>query len=229
MTTPAAARATHDAGAELRMSIFTRRYGAAVVLASIAGAVDAIGFLHFHTFYVSFMSGNTTRMAVAVANGDLGVVMGGGAVIASFVAGVVVGDLLTNEPPRRQWATLLFEAALLLFAALFGPGIRSSLLLAAAMGMHNALVLRADGATVALTYVTGTLVHVGRAVAARFAERRSPPALWPMVGLWLALASGAIACGSILGEEAAITAIATLLAVTALAIVSKPDLLRGSA
>jgi uncharacterized membrane protein YoaK (UPF0700 family) len=36
----------------------SRRYGYALALIGVAGAVDAIGFLHFRSFYVSFMSGN---------------------------------------------------------------------------------------------------------------------------------------------------------------------------
>ena len=193
------------------------RYAAAAALAALAGAVDAIGFLHFRTFYVSFMSGNTTRVAVALAGGDVVLAMHGAAVIASFLAGVVVGDLLTGHPPRRLWATLLIEATLLLWAALSGPGLGSSLLLAVAMGMHNALVLRAEGIGVALTYVTGTLVHVGRAIAARLATRGSPPALWPLVGLWLALGAGATAgaAGSFAGERWALTAVAAVLVIMA--------------
>ncbi len=196
-----------------------RRYAAALVLAAIAGAVDAIGFLHFHTFYVSFMSGDTTRMAVALAEADFGLAMRGGAIIACFLAGVVAGDLLTGEPPRRRQATLLVEATLLLAAALLGAGIGSSLLLAFAMGMHNALVLRAESIGVALTYVTGTLVHVGRAVAARLAARKAPPALWPFVGLWIALAGGATAgaAGSIVGERWALMGVAAILVLAALA------------
>ena len=113
------------------------------------------------------------------------------------------------------------EAALLLLAALLGPGLGSSLLLALAMGMHNALVLRAEGVSVALTYVTGTLVHIGRAVAARLAARKNPPPLWPMVGLWTALAAGATAgaVGSRLGERSVLVVIAGLFAATAMLLV----------
>ena len=37
----------------------------AVLLAALAGYVDSIGFLQLGGLFVSFMSGNTTRMAAA--------------------------------------------------------------------------------------------------------------------------------------------------------------------
>ena len=38
----------------------------AVALAALAGCVDAIGFLSANGYFVSFMSGNTTRLGVAL-------------------------------------------------------------------------------------------------------------------------------------------------------------------
>lgn len=62
----------------------------AIGLAVLAGFVDALGFLKLGGMFVSFMSGNSTRMAVGVAipaQGSLFV----GALIAAFVLGVMVG------------------------------------------------------------------------------------------------------------------------------------------
>jgi len=42
----------------------------AIALAMLAGTADSIGFLEFSQLFMSFMSGNTTRFGVAVANGD---------------------------------------------------------------------------------------------------------------------------------------------------------------
>jgi uncharacterized membrane protein YoaK (UPF0700 family) len=42
----------------------------AVALALLAGCADSIGFLEFSQLFMSFMSGNTTRFGVAVANAD---------------------------------------------------------------------------------------------------------------------------------------------------------------
>lgn len=40
----------------------------AIALAALAGYVDAIGFLRLGGFFVSFMSGNSTRLAVGIAS-----------------------------------------------------------------------------------------------------------------------------------------------------------------
>ena len=42
----------------------------ALILASLAGYVDALGFLALKGFFVSFMSGNSTRFSIALAGGD---------------------------------------------------------------------------------------------------------------------------------------------------------------
>ncbi|MDM8353607.1 DUF1275 family protein, partial [Brevundimonas diminuta] len=39
------------------------------MLAGLAGYVDSLGFLHLGGVFVSFMSGNTTRLAVNLAEG----------------------------------------------------------------------------------------------------------------------------------------------------------------
>ena len=42
----------------------------ACALSALAGYVDAIGFLHLGGLFVSFMSGNSTRMGVSLAEGN---------------------------------------------------------------------------------------------------------------------------------------------------------------
>ena len=45
----------------------SRRWFLAACLAALAGYVDAIGFLKLGGLFVSFMSGNSTRLAVGLA------------------------------------------------------------------------------------------------------------------------------------------------------------------
>ena len=192
-----------------------RAYALAFALLAVAGAVDAIGFLHFRTFYVSFMSGNTTRVAVALGQTDLSLAMQGAIMIVAFVVGVVAGELLTGTASRRRPLTLTTEAVLALLAAGFESGLTSSILLALAMGMHNSLMLRLEGVGVALTYVTGTLVHVGQGIAAVLSGRRGRDPIWPYAGMWLSLTLGAVAGTAAMrrGEANALIAIAICLTI----------------
>ena len=65
----------------------------AVVLAGTAGLVDAVGFLEVGGYFVSFMSGNSTRMVVDLAEGDLGGAGIAAVVLVSFFLGAVGGAL----------------------------------------------------------------------------------------------------------------------------------------
>ena len=51
------------------------------------------------------------------------------------------------------------------------------------MGVQNAAVHKAEGISVALTYVTGTLVHVGRGIAKALRGEAPWHAVLPFVGL----------------------------------------------
>lgn len=121
-------------------------------------------------------------------------------------------DTVLYAPSHSRRALLSCEAVLTSAAALAGPGIAASLLLAFAMGGHNALILRAGRIGVSLTYVTGTLVHLGRALASRM---NGGPVLeaWPHLASWTALLlgawSGAVAFR--LAKEAALLPIAGIL------------------
>ncbi|MBB3695271.1 YoaK family protein [Sphingomonas sp. BK580] len=165
----------------------------AIALIAFAGAVDAVGFLQMRLFYVSFMSGNTTRAAVAVVEGDMRLALYGAAIIALFVAGVALGEVLTGVPPRRRRLTMSCEAVLLA-AGYASGGFWSLAPLVIAMGMHNALVLRIQGVGAAMTYVTGTLVHLGRGLAARMGVGSSTK-VWPYLLSWTALALGGVMGG----------------------------------
>jgi uncharacterized membrane protein YoaK (UPF0700 family) len=88
----------------------------AVSLALLAGYVDSLGFLKLNGFFVSFMSGNSTRLGVGLAHGPADAAIAG-ALIGSFVFGVVVGTLTghfcktSRDPPcfsswRSFWHSL---------------------------------------------------------------------------------------------------------------------------
>src|ERR1019366_5919862 len=104
-----------------------RNISLACALSALAGYVDAIGFLHLGGLFVSFMSGNSTRMGVSLAEGQWS---------------------------RLAEALLLAAAALCYEFGLSNVAVAAIVL---AMGLENAVFQIAGGAGLGLTYVTGAL------------------------------------------------------------------------
>jgi uncharacterized membrane protein YoaK (UPF0700 family) len=142
----------------------------AVGLSGVAGYVDAIGFLKLGGFFVSFMSGNSTRLGVGIATGQWATVRTALALIGLFVTGVVLGALVARKVGEaRRSAILALEAALLaLAAALISIGFDAAGVAAMvlAMGAENAVFQRNGDVGVGLTYMTGALVKIGQRIAA---------------------------------------------------------------
>lgn len=163
--------------------------------AALAGYVDAIAFVLLGGFFVSFMSGNTTRMAVggAYATAAFGIAA---ALIAAFVAGVTAGSLLARRlrQPLRGRLLLAVVAGVLSLAVLAeraGGVLAGGALMAFAMGAVNAVLEEGGEVRVGLTYMTGALVRVGQRLAAALSG--GPRwAFAPYLLLWAGLAVGAI-------------------------------------
>ncbi|MDH0300945.1 MULTISPECIES: YoaK family protein [unclassified Pseudomonas] len=164
-------------------------------LSVLAGMTDAIGLLALGDF-VSFMSGNTTRLAVAISQVDLALILRLAVAIFSFVLGNALGVLLARLSRRRAAPLLLIVAALLAFAAGWPTGATFPALIAAtlAMGMLNAVVEHVNGLPIGLTYVTGALSRFGRGLGRwMLGERRHGwrVQLVPWTGMLLGAALGA--------------------------------------
>jgi uncharacterized membrane protein YoaK (UPF0700 family) len=167
----------------------------ACTLSGLAGYVDGIGFIHLGGLFVSFMSGNSTRLGVMVAEMNWGKAIDAIELIALFVAGAAAGSLIgRGRGKHRQWLLLLIEALLLACAAMAAAYAWPPwpiVAIVVAMGLENA-VFQVDGGTtgLGLTYMTGTLVRVGQLLAA--ALTGGPRWAWlPNLLLWAALVIGA--------------------------------------
>src|SRR5581483_10521311 len=143
-----------------------RNVALACALSALAGYVDGIGFLHLGGLYVSFMSGNSTRMGVSLAEGDFQAAAQASGLIALFVA-----------------------AAVCHAAGLDSTAVAAIVL---AMGLENAVFQIEGGSGLGLTYVTGALVKVGQLIAAALAGGARFG--WvPNLLLWAALFAGSLA------------------------------------
>lgn len=167
----------------------------ALLLAALAGYVDSLGFLHLGGVFVSFMSGNSTRLAVSLAEGRWQAAGAVAGVLALFVLGAMLGALVAGgEGARSRSRVLAVEAFLLGGAAVAaGAGIAPVAigLMVMAMAVENSVFLRDGEVGVSLTYMTGTLVKTGHALAA--AVRGGDPwAFRPYMVLWAGLVGGAL-------------------------------------
>lgn len=171
------------------------RQALAIAVAFLAGAVDALGFLTGDSYFVSFMSGNTTRLAVDVVVRPSRAIVPA-LLIVGFVAGVAGGSVIAAKAGAKRKPALLATITLLLFAAAaFHTFALTSAALGAmvlAMGAVNNTFQREGSVAVGLTYMTGALVRLGQAIGGRTvgAERGSGTAY---ALLWAGLFSGAVA------------------------------------
>jgi uncharacterized membrane protein YoaK (UPF0700 family) len=140
----------------------------AVALSVLAGFVDGVGFLELGGFFVSFMSGNATRLGVNASE------LAPGALVAialalSFMLGVMLGTLVGESAGRTRPAWVLGLVGSLLASAAWlghlGQSALASAMMALAMGAENATLVSKDGSLFGVTYVTGALVKAGQRLA----------------------------------------------------------------
>lgn len=142
--------------------------GVAICLAALAGFVDAIGFLQLGGFFVSFMSGNMTRLGVGLAT-DNGQARLAAHLVLSFVGGAMGATLIAHATPRWRKPAVLGAVTLLLLAAVSAHYLAMDhaalLLIAGAMGAENGVFQREGEVSIGLTYMTGTIVRFSQRVA----------------------------------------------------------------
>lgn len=171
-------------------------------LTALAGYVDALGFVRLGGVYTSFMSGNTTQLAVFTAQGEPHHLLLPLMLLFAFLIGAILGSGLAILVPAR-WATpavLAYESLLILSA--LGIGLASpelglaSFFMATAMGSQNAVLSQVKGFRAGTTFVTGALFSVGQRIAQSL-TRTGDPLGWVGDGLvWLSLLVGAF-CGAL--------------------------------
>lgn len=193
------------------------RRSLAIALSALAGFVDASGFVANGGYFISFMSGNSTRMAVNLAS-DMRRALVPAGLILGFVLGVALGTAVAARSGAwRKVAVLGMVCALLAVGALTHGTVIAQGALVLAMGALNATFQREGEGSLALTYVTGALVKAGQALGGQ-----KVPGAGAGLALWLGLVLGGVG-GAAMGLHhpeaglwlgAAWAAVATLAAVS---------------
>ncbi|OWV69289.1 hypothetical protein ATY76_09305 [Rhizobium sp. R339] len=156
--------------ARRRRIIRTRRTVTGVALVGaisfLAGMTDATGLLLTGDF-VSFMTGNTTRAALALSDGNLHHAAVLVSAILVFVLGNAAGIVISHVSHRRIFVVLGSVSLVLALASMLN--MRDMLMMrfymiVFAMGMVNAAVEHIEGLPIGLTYVTGALSRFGRGI-----------------------------------------------------------------
>lgn len=158
----------------------------AILLAWVAGIVDAIGYLTLSKIFTAHMSGNSVAFGAYLGEAHWAEAMRRLTPIPLFVCGIIVGAVVI-EGAARSGVRSSFALAMLLEALLLsgywaygstlvhGTTIHTHAqwqfdvlvgLLAIAMGLQNAALQRVSGRTVRTTYVTGMLTGFSTEAAA---------------------------------------------------------------
>lgn len=140
----------------------------AATLSATAGFVDAVGWLTSGGLFISFMSGNVTKLGLGLA-GRLGNVALGAGLIGAFVCGVVIGSITGRKAGQRQRTSVMWLVSFMIALAALGLErglmIPSVLILAGSMGALNTVFAENGEVKVGLTYMTGALVRMGKRIA----------------------------------------------------------------
>src|SRR3954469_3554516 len=137
------------------------------VLAFIAGVINAVGFLGLYHQGITHLTGTTSLLGIAVAQGDAAAILHLAAFAASFVAGAMLSGMIIQESTlklgRRYGVALVVESMLLFLAVPFlqrgyflGDCLASS-----ACGLQNAMVSTYSGASLRTTHMSGVFTDIG--------------------------------------------------------------------
>lgn len=139
----------------------------AAALACVAGMVNVVGYLGFEHQAITHLTGTTSLLGAALAQGNLRSVLQLAGMLLAFMLGAVLSGLLIKDSVlqlgRRYGVALAFEAVLLALAVpLFEQGwFLGPLLAAVAIGLQNAMATTYSGAIIRTSHVSGMFTDVG--------------------------------------------------------------------
>lgn len=139
-------------------------------LAFVAGIVNVVGYLGFEHQAITHLTGTTSLLGAALAQGDAYAIGGLLGVVLAFMAGAMTSGLIIQDSTlqlgRRYGVVLSIEALLLVLAVplLERQMIAGPLLAAAACGLQNAMASTYSGSLIRTSHVTGLFTDIGIAV-----------------------------------------------------------------
>jgi uncharacterized membrane protein YoaK (UPF0700 family) len=139
----------------------------AVALSCVAGMVNVAGFLGFEHQAVSHLTGSTSQLGIALAQGHWRQVGHLWGLLIAFSLGAMLSGLIIQDSTlqigRRYGVALALESALLLLAIpLFKQQqVWGAWAAAMACGLQNAMATTFSGAVVRTTHLSGMFTDLG--------------------------------------------------------------------
>jgi uncharacterized membrane protein YoaK (UPF0700 family) len=193
-------------------------------LTALAGYMDAVGYAQLSGLYVSFMSGNSARFGLHLANHESDGAVRSLTIIGAFVCGTAIATSFTLRWGGLHSARILWMEALLVISGIGlmqdGQGTAGFALVAVGMGMQNILHHAVSGVDAGKTFITGMLFDTGRALAMLLAHRAEANELLVPLAGWGAFVAGVFAGGLMLQAAPASLALLPACAVLILAALS---------
>ncbi|WP_266167856.1 YoaK family protein [Dyella subtropica] len=137
------------------------------LLAFIAGMINAVGFMGFRHQAITHLTGTTTLLGAAIAEGDHGEMLHWALAIVAFLVGAVLSGFIVQQHTlklgRRYGVALMVESALLFAAVpLIHNGNDIGLYFASvACGLQNAMASTYSGTTFRTTHLSGIFTDLG--------------------------------------------------------------------
>ena len=176
----------------------TRQLSLGLLLTAAAGFADVVGFIELGGHYTSFMSGNTTQLGDALAQGLWPTALLTGSLVVLFFISSVLGSLLALTAGPRWGSAAVTALVLVSFGMTLAlsfagyPATQFMLALAAGAGAQNAILPSTGTVRLGATFVTGTLFAAGQDLAGAL-RGVSPPWRWAQhLLVWISLLTGGL-------------------------------------
>lgn len=179
----------------------------AAALACVAGMVNVVGYLGFEHQAITHLTGTTSLLGAALAQGNLRAILQLAGMLLAFVLGAVLGGLLIKDSVlqlgRRYGVALGLEAVLLAVAVpLFEHGnFLGPFLAAVAIGLQNAMATTYSGAIIRTSHISGMFtdlgISLGHALRGVAVDQRR---LWLCLVIITAFLAGGIAGALLYGQ-----------------------------
>lgn len=137
------------------------------LLACASGMVNVVGYLGFEHQAITHLTGTTTLLGGAIAQGDMRATGQLAGVALAFMLGAAVSGVIVQDstlrPGRRYGVALLMESLLLLIAIpLFQhQQVAGAWLAAMACGLQNAMATTFSGAAIRTSHLSGMFTDLG--------------------------------------------------------------------